>query len=140
MGDMNYGKCDNCGKEAPLNRVTDRFSFPCNCHSPEHFIIHNLCDDCLQTYHMSPDTECNVEVSVETFNIFLKAHGKYALKYHHEFNYEMLDPKYYIDDATNTPAIKLHCTYETLCYLGKIYSEFMYELELESQDAEVNGD
>ena len=50
MGDINYGTCNKCGKKSQLNRICERFSFPCECHSSNHFIIHDLCDDCYSTF------------------------------------------------------------------------------------------
>lgn len=128
MADMNYGKCDSCGKEAALTRIYEHFSFPCECHSPEHFMFHELCDDCVQSYRMDLNTECTAQVSVDTFNLFLKAHGKYGLKYHHSLTCDDIHPEYVTDDK---PMIKIRCTYETMCYLGKIYSEYQYDLALE---------
>ena len=33
-GEIHYGICDKCGKEANLIRHYDEFAFPCECHSP----------------------------------------------------------------------------------------------------------
>lgn len=46
-GSVMYGKCDVCKKEAPLKRVT--FYYPnvkCECHSPYHFELKEVCKDC----------------------------------------------------------------------------------------------
>lgn len=124
MQESNFGTCEICGKEAVLTRIYEHFSFPCVCHSPEHFMLRDMCDDCLQRYHIDPDMECTAQVTVETFNLFLKAHGKYGLKYNHRLTCEDIHPEYVTDD---TPYIKIKCTYEMMCYLGKIYSEYQYD-------------
>lgn len=138
MVDMNYGKCDSCGKEAALTRIYEHFDFPCECHSSDHFIFHELCDECVQAYctdpnsayRMDPNIECMAQVSVNTFNLFLKAHGKYGVKYHHSLTCDDIHPEYITDTK---PMIKIRCTYETMCYLGKIYSEYQYELALDAE-------
>lgn len=134
MGDVIYGTCARCGKKANLTRVTDRFGFPCLCHSPHHFIINNVCDKCLFEFRITPDTMCTADVSIETFNLFLKAHVKYASKYNHSLHPDELTPEYHIDEITNTPCIRINCTYDMMCYLGIIYTEYIYEKTLEEAE------
>jgi hypothetical protein len=46
-GEIMYGKCEICGKEAPLQRTTFRYeNIKCECHSPCHFIAIEHCKDC----------------------------------------------------------------------------------------------
>ena len=46
MGEQNYGKCDVCGKEGPLERTYFYYGIKCECHSPNHFELINHCRDC----------------------------------------------------------------------------------------------
>jgi hypothetical protein len=46
MGDIEFGNCDTCKKEAELNRVYYRYDIKCECHSPNHFEIVRHCKDC----------------------------------------------------------------------------------------------
>lgn len=48
-GESMVGRCDCCGKEnMPLQRKYFRYpGIPCECHSPEHFIIRNHCANCI---------------------------------------------------------------------------------------------
>lgn len=138
MDETMYDKCCMCGKTKQLTKVTDRFGFPCLCHSPHHFIVNNLCDDCILKFHTSPDTMCDAVISIETFNTFLKAHVKYALKYNHSFHSDELNPEYRVDEHTGEPSIHIHCTYDMMCYLGIIYTEYIYESTLE--EAEKSSD
>lgn len=136
MSDINYGTCDICGKESELIRVYERFGFPCICHSSQHFIMHNICTECEQTYQVDPEMICKAEISVDTFNTFLKAHVKYNMKYPHSFHPEDINPVY--NTESDTPSINISCTYEMMCYLGKIYSEYIYEKELEEAANETD--
>lgn len=44
-----YGKCDLCAKDAYLNRVYNNYpaDVTCECHSPHHFDIYDVCSDCV---------------------------------------------------------------------------------------------
>lgn len=45
---IEYGKCEICGKEAPLNRTYFRYNgLKCDCHSPEHFDMVRHCINCV---------------------------------------------------------------------------------------------
>jgi hypothetical protein len=46
MNCIEHGKCDVCGKERGLNRVTYHYGIKCECHSPDHFEIVRHCSDC----------------------------------------------------------------------------------------------
>lgn len=46
-GDMMYGRCNCCGKKAPLQRTTFRYPIECECHSPEHCILIDHCENCI---------------------------------------------------------------------------------------------
>ena len=135
MGDINYGTCEKCGKEAQLNRIYEKFSFPCECHSPQHFLMHDLCDECYATFKEDPNKICIAEVSVDTFNTFLKAHAHHFGIYHErQMTFKDLDPIYIIDNTTNRPSIRITCTYGMMCYLGKIYTYYMEALRTEEND------
>lgn len=47
MGDIEYGYCDVCGKEGPLQRATYYYDIKCECHSPKHFEIVLHCKNCI---------------------------------------------------------------------------------------------
>ena len=135
MGDINYGTCNKCGKKSQLNRICERFSFPCECHSPNHFIIHDLCDDCYYTFKEDPNKICIAEISVDTFNTFLKAHAYYYGVYHEKtISFKDLNPVYIIDDTCNKPIIQITCTYNIMCYLGKIYAYYTELINREEND------
>lgn len=134
-GDINFGICEKCGKEAQLNRIYDKFSFPCACHSPTHFMLHNLCEDCYSNFRENAEHECHADVSVDTFNIFLKGHADY---YVHEsekraLHCEDLNPEYHTNEA-GQPLVKITCTYDTMCYLGKIYEYYLQQKKLEEME------
>ena len=133
--DMNYGRCEKCGKEATLNRIYDKFSFPCACHSPSHFMLHNLCNECYSNFRENPDHECHADVSVDTFNIFLKSHSAYFV---HEgekraLRCEDLNPEYHTSEDGH-PLVKITCTYDTMCYLGKLYEYYQQQKRLEETE------
>lgn len=45
--DCEYGKCEICGKEAPLMRTYYHYNgLKCDCHSPEHFDLVRHCIGC----------------------------------------------------------------------------------------------
>lgn len=47
--DVDFGKCDVCGKETKLNRLYVRFeNIICECHSPCHFELLRVCDECIR--------------------------------------------------------------------------------------------
>ena len=46
MGEIEFGKCDVCGKDAPLWRKYYRYDIQCECHSPQHFDLVRYCKDC----------------------------------------------------------------------------------------------
>jgi hypothetical protein len=46
-GEVEYGKCDICGKEAVLQRTYFRYDIKCECHSPYHFELVMHCKDCI---------------------------------------------------------------------------------------------
>ena len=47
MGDVEFGKCEICGKETYLQRTYYRYNIPCECHSPYHFELVIHCKDCI---------------------------------------------------------------------------------------------
>jgi len=40
------GKCEICGKDAPLQRTYFYYDIQCECHSPQHFEVVSHCADC----------------------------------------------------------------------------------------------
>ena len=77
MLDFEVDICEKCGVVGLINRINEDFHFPCICHSPNHFLSHFLCNNCLQSFKPNPKEFHEVIVSIDTFNIFLKAHPKY---------------------------------------------------------------
>jgi hypothetical protein len=41
-----YGKCDICKKEGPLERTYFQYDIKCECHSPNHFELIIHCKNC----------------------------------------------------------------------------------------------
>ena len=127
MLDFEVNICEKCGFVGLINRINEDFHFPCICHSPNHFLTHFLCNSCLQTFKPNPKESHEVIVSIDTFNIFLKAHPKYWKMFNHSIGIEFEKVCYKIDDVTNSPEIVIACTYDTLVYLGKIYQQWMHD-------------
>ena len=129
-GDVLYGVCDKCGKETNLIRHYDKFAFPCECHSPHHFILHDLCEDCYKTFRDDPEKMTHFEVTVDTFNLFMKAHAYYYPKNpERKLTFKDLSPEYFIKNQK--AYIRIVCTYDMLVYLNKIYIEYHHYLEEE---------
>ena len=127
MLDFGVDICEKCGVVGPINHIIEDFHFPCICHSPNHFLTHFLCNSCLQTFKPNPKESHEVIVSIDTFNIFLKAHPKYWKMFNHNIKIDFEKVYYKIDDATNSPEIIITCTYDTLIYLGKIYQQWIHD-------------
>lgn len=50
MAEKEYGKCEICGKEGPLQRTYFRYpDIKCECHHPYHFDLVIHCDECIPT-------------------------------------------------------------------------------------------
>lgn len=47
--EIEFGKCDYCGKKAPLRRKYFYYDIKCDCHSPRHFELRYHCKDCIPT-------------------------------------------------------------------------------------------
>ena len=58
MGDVEYGKCEMCGREADLQRRYYEFNVKCECHSPRHFELVKYCSDCIPIM----PTETTIEI------------------------------------------------------------------------------
>ncbi len=43
---LEWGKCQYCDQEGPINRTYFRYDIKCECHSPQHFEIVWHCNDC----------------------------------------------------------------------------------------------
>lgn len=52
-GDIEYGTCDICKKETPLERTYFRYDIKCECHSPYHFDLIRHCKDCIPSPPMA---------------------------------------------------------------------------------------
>ena len=46
-GSVEFGKCEVCGKEAPLQRTYWHYNVKCECHSPSHWEMKRHCVDCI---------------------------------------------------------------------------------------------
>lgn len=46
MGEIEFGKCEICGKEKQLRRTYYHYAIRCQCHSPNHFELVRHCNDC----------------------------------------------------------------------------------------------
>ena len=46
MGEIEYGKCDVCGKYGAVERTYYHYGIKCACHSPEHFEMVRTCQLC----------------------------------------------------------------------------------------------
>ena len=88
MLDFEVDICEKCGVVGLITRINEDFHFPCICHSPNHFLTHFLCNSCLQTFKPNPKESHEVIVSIDTFNIFLKAHPKYWKMFNHNIKIE----------------------------------------------------
>lgn len=47
VNEIEFGKCEVCGKEAPLARTYWHYPINCNCHAPNHFEMVRHCDSCM---------------------------------------------------------------------------------------------
>lgn len=47
MGDIEFGKCEVCGKETSLQRSCFYYDIECECHSPYHFEFVKHCRNCI---------------------------------------------------------------------------------------------
>ena len=45
-GDVEFGICDVCKKEASLMRTYFNYDIKCECHSPSHFELIRHCNEC----------------------------------------------------------------------------------------------
>jgi len=52
-GEVEFGKCDYCGKEGYVDRKYFHYPIKCECHSPQHFEIRWHCKDC---FPIEPET------------------------------------------------------------------------------------
>ena len=46
-GEVEFGKCEVCGKESILGRTYFHYDIKCECHSPYHFEMVCHCKDCV---------------------------------------------------------------------------------------------
>jgi hypothetical protein len=60
-GAVEFGKCEICGKEGPLERKYYYYGNTCECHSPVHFEIVRHCKDCKPKEPMETKVKFNTE-------------------------------------------------------------------------------
>lgn len=46
-GEIEFGNCEICGNEAPLERTYFHYNIKCECHSPYHFELVRHCKNCI---------------------------------------------------------------------------------------------
>lgn len=46
-GSIEFGKCDICHQDKPLQRTYYRYPIKCECHGPEHFELVRHCTNCV---------------------------------------------------------------------------------------------
>lgn len=46
-GSIEFGKCEVCGVESPLQRTVWYYAIKCECHSPSHFEMKRHCKYCV---------------------------------------------------------------------------------------------
>lgn len=47
MENIEFGICDVCGEEGPLQRTYWHYLIKCECHSPSHFEMQRHCSKCI---------------------------------------------------------------------------------------------
>ena len=139
MGEILTGKCEKCGFIGQINRVDEMLSFPCECHSPTHFITHYLCDKCKDTFKVTLNKRCDVILTPKTFCKILKMHGKYYQKFGNiKLDENTMKPKYVLNKTTNKVEIHFHCTYKVLTYIDELYREWMKNQPDDSKSSNNN--
>ncbi len=74
-GAVEYGRCDICGKEAPLARRYFHYGIPCECHSPNHFELVRHCKDC----EPKEPGETTVKLRTDTLRVVIERDGNQAV-------------------------------------------------------------
>lgn len=59
-GEVEFGKCEICGKETTMERTYFRYRIKCECHSPYHFVLVIHCKDCI------PEEPANTKIVIKT--------------------------------------------------------------------------
>ena len=62
-GEIEFGKCEICGKNKELTRTYFRYDIKCECHSPYHFELVRHCYDC------TPIEPTETKITLKTRNI-----------------------------------------------------------------------
>ena len=62
-GDIEYGECELCGRDAQLYRTYWRYNIKCECHSPSHFEMKVHCATC------TPAEPINTKIILKTATI-----------------------------------------------------------------------
>ena len=75
-GDVEFGKCDMCGKEAPLMRKYYYYDIRCECHGPVHFELVCHCADCKP----AEPSMTNVRVSTKELRRAIDMEGGFNLR------------------------------------------------------------
>ena len=63
MGNVEFGKCEICGKETILKRTYFMYHIKCECHSPNHFELVRHCDNC------TPIEPIETKITIKTKNL-----------------------------------------------------------------------
>ena len=76
MGDIEFGKCDVCGKDSlQLTRTYFRYNIRCECHSPFHFELICHCADCV------PKEPLQTKVTFKTEYLKCLSKNEYQLQF-----------------------------------------------------------
>ena len=62
-GNIEYGTCDVCKKDAPLQRKYYHYNIKCECHAPNHFELVKHCADC------TPVEPKETKITLKTSNL-----------------------------------------------------------------------
>jgi len=82
MRDVEFGKCDMCGRVAPLQKKDYYFDISCECHDNEHVETIRYCSDCvplmpvnttITLYDKKSDKNKTIYIDTETLELILDA-------------------------------------------------------------------
>jgi hypothetical protein len=66
-GEVEFGRCDICKEDKPLERTYYHYDIKCECHSPRHFELVRHCKDCVPVEPL----ETTLTIKIETLRILL---------------------------------------------------------------------
>ena len=70
-GETEFGKCDICKEDKPLERTYYRYDIKCECHSPYHFELVIHCKDCV------PEEPSETKIVLKTKDLTNRIINKY---------------------------------------------------------------